>query len=662
MGSHSEDNVDMVKVEETKSSEPTVEIKIKTLDSQTYTLRVDKCVPVPTLKEQIATVTGILSERQRLICRGRVLKDDQLLSAYHVEDGHTLHLVVREPIPPSQSINNNAGPDYPPNAADGQGAPGGPRVVVGTFNISDQRQGGYPDISQVLSALIGSLGVPLTRDGNLSDGGQEPSTYVVHRTSPSGIVTDSYIHPVPASGDSQRASHGPTSGPRGHLHPPLIPDSLTTLSQYLNQVTAEFAIANGGEETVPGSPIDGDFDAREHSRVAMRRGLPTAEALAEVLQSTRQLLIIQTAESLNRLAMQLQSQANVMDPSARMSIQSNAMRSGIIFRNLGALLLELGRTTMMLRIGNTPAVAVVNAGPAVFVNESGPNPIMVQPFPMSSVHSGAELGSPFWPTNVDIGLRTGERQSPEPVNRVTMGIPPIASRRQAEVHIRPIRAVFEAVPMRPTQSPDPSRGASRIVFPVMAGVQPTSNNATEGHVGGQLGGADLSHLPGNGRAASMAQYFEHFNTSLDQYLQSVLNNADEQPQLQTAAANAVLPTFPAGASAAAANAVPPGGANTSPTQTAPSEDGIFLSNLLQQIMPYVSQNFASGSAEASSAGDDDGQGNNIAHGGTENTRSSSHRQSDQSSSSSSKDAKRQRVYSQTIIIIIIIIILLNIYH
>ncbi|CAM9003463.1 unnamed protein product [Rhodiola kirilowii] len=154
--------------------------------------------------------------------------------------------------------------------------------------------------------------------------------------------------------------------------------------------------------------------------------------------------------------------------------------------------------------------------------------------------------------------------------------------------------------------------------------------------------ADLSHLPGNGRAASMAQYFEHFNTSLDQYLQSVLNNADEQPQLQTAAANAVLPTFPAGASAAAANAVPPGGANTSPTQTAPSEDGIFLSNLLQQIMPYVSQNFASGSAGASSAGDDDGQGNNIAHGGTENTRSSSHRQSDQSSSSSSKDAKRQR--------------------
>ena len=41
-------------------------------------------VPVPLLKEKIATVTGILSEQQRLICRGRVLKDDELLSTYRI--------------------------------------------------------------------------------------------------------------------------------------------------------------------------------------------------------------------------------------------------------------------------------------------------------------------------------------------------------------------------------------------------------------------------------------------------------------------------------------------------------------------------------------------------------------------------------------------------
>ena len=103
---------------EGNTSEATVEIKIRTLDSQTYTMRVDKCVstifficnrfrseifsvklsllytanlnlillqvPVPALKEQIAIVTGVLSDQQRLICRGKVLKDDQLLSAYRI--------------------------------------------------------------------------------------------------------------------------------------------------------------------------------------------------------------------------------------------------------------------------------------------------------------------------------------------------------------------------------------------------------------------------------------------------------------------------------------------------------------------------------------------------------------------------------------------------
>ncbi|CAA7409470.1 unnamed protein product [Spirodela intermedia] len=64
--------------------ESTVEINVKTLDSQTYTLRVNKYVPVPALKEQIANLTGILSGQQRLICRGKVLKDDQLLSAYRI--------------------------------------------------------------------------------------------------------------------------------------------------------------------------------------------------------------------------------------------------------------------------------------------------------------------------------------------------------------------------------------------------------------------------------------------------------------------------------------------------------------------------------------------------------------------------------------------------
>lgn len=57
---------------------------------------------------------------------------------------------------------------------------------------------------------------------------------------------------------------------------------------------------------------------------------------------------------MQQLARQIVEQANVTDPAERMRIQSNAMRTGTLLQNLGALLLELGRATMTLRVGQTP--------------------------------------------------------------------------------------------------------------------------------------------------------------------------------------------------------------------------------------------------------------------------------------------------------------------
>lgn len=55
-----------------------------------------------------------------------------------------------------------------------------------------------------------------------------------------------------------------------------------------------------------------------------------------------------------QLTRQLGNQTNVTDPVARLRMQSNAMRSGDLLQNLGAFLLELGRTTMTLRMGQAP--------------------------------------------------------------------------------------------------------------------------------------------------------------------------------------------------------------------------------------------------------------------------------------------------------------------
>lgn len=57
---------------------------------------------------------------------------------------------------------------------------------------------------------------------------------------------------------------------------------------------------------------------------------------------------------LQQLARQLENQVNVTEPSIRMSTQSSASRTGMLFYNLGALLLELGRTIMTVQLGQTP--------------------------------------------------------------------------------------------------------------------------------------------------------------------------------------------------------------------------------------------------------------------------------------------------------------------
>ncbi|KAK9065126.1 hypothetical protein SSX86_016509 [Deinandra increscens subsp. villosa] len=96
---------------------------------------------------------------------------------------------------------------------------------------------------------------------------------------------------------------------------------------------------------------------------------------------------------------QLRDQTNVTDIIARLRVQSNALRSHALLLNLGAFLLELGRTTMTLRMGFSQTDVVVNARPAP---TAGPNPIMVQaPTPNFS------LGTSLRPRNIDIRIKTG---------------------------------------------------------------------------------------------------------------------------------------------------------------------------------------------------------------------------------------------------------------
>ncbi|GAB4828195.1 hypothetical protein Ancab_035112 [Ancistrocladus abbreviatus] len=600
--------------DEVGNSGTAIEIKIKTMDSQTYTMRVDKQMPVPALKEQIASLTGVVTEQQRLICRGKVLKDDQLLSAYHVEDGHTLHLVVREPVSSSsQNLPNDPGIGTS-STSRGQYYQVAPGIVVETFNMPGQGDRALPDIGRIVSAVLGSIGV--TNPGTGSEG----------------------------------------TGVR------VIPDALTTLSEYLSHMRHEFINNGRASEINPGAAATSAAEGRESNSPSLsgstQEGLPTPASLAQLLSSTRQMLNQQTAECLLQLATQLEHQGSVTDAAVRLSTQSSAWRTGVLLQNLGAYLLELGRTTMTLRLGRAPSEAVVNAGPAVFISSSGPNPIMVQPLPFQP---GATFGAPssgtsqpgsglvngigagFLPRRIDIQIRRGPSVHHQPgpdgsqqpvgqgnsstnVNVDTLANQPAAGTSGGfssgtAVHVVPVRTMVAAIPDLNRAPPDSLGNSSGSYRSIIGRYQ----NTSFGNLGSRVGShASSERYPSGFQAEQQPAQQQNIEDStaqgqlpalgpghrdrmptrtIDINIMSsggIQNDQNAAGQIPSGVLQFLRGLFPSGeihVESVSSQGMPgetvadhgrPSGVAAQEEEPTVTEEGLFLSNLLQQIMPFIS--------------------------------------------------------------------------
>lgn len=398
------------------SSESMVELNIKTLDSQIYSFHVDKNMPVSLFKEKIASEIGLPVGQQRLIFRGKVLKDDHLLSAYHVENGHTLHLVVRQPSEsqPASGTNSgetsansgNRGPDANNAAPRNRIGQISHSVVLGTLNVGDQGEGIVPDLSRVIGAVLNSIGLGSQNASNVVGGVQPNMQFNIPVQAPQGQATEG------TRNNSGAQSQAGTQAQPGQALPsqflpqvlqmPLgaaiavpslnapIPDSLHTLSEFMNRM--EVVLSQNGYLPNQSPSNSGDRPTTELPTTA--RGLSTPEALAVVLRHAQLLLSGHTVAALSHIAGRLEQEGSSMDPTVRGQIQTESMQVGSAMQHLGSLLLELGRTILTLRMGQSPAESYVNAGPAVYISPSGPNPIMVQPFPLqtNSLFGGSPVG------------------------------------------------------------------------------------------------------------------------------------------------------------------------------------------------------------------------------------------------------------------------------
>lgn len=645
-----------------EDSATTVEIKIKTLDSQTYTLRVDKCVPVPALKEQIAIVTGVLTEQQRLICRGRVLKDDQLLSAYHVEDGHTLHLVVRPPpqsaTPSTNQMGSEAASGHPDTSSSGGAQIRSPIAHSFVFESVNVDQGDMDTsvIGRIISSMLDSIGATSSGTGNTSDLREIISERLGRGTSDGGLLDSTQPHPNPTNQQRERRQADvrlSSTVPLGPLNPAVIPDALTTLSQYIGLMRDEFRREGFGanvSEQINNSEAAGVRlnEARSNAShsPAAQVGLPTPASLAEILLSARQLLMEQIEDCLSQLARQLGDHTSITDPLTRMNMQSSAMRSGLLMRNLGSMFLELGRATMTLRMGQSPAEAVVNAGPANFISANGPNPLMVQAVPfhpgsspgvtnMGSVNSGHGLeGEPpeatFIPRNIEIRIRTVGRAAPV---AATNASEQAAGQQQQEqmdparnsagvnvvhqafpggdsgVRVVPLRTVV-AVPSGANPSPSESSASSvRLFYPLLARVRQASTGTASDTRGSQASGQLNQGAPEVGRQPlhqSLVQRENlepnggdavgddsHFPVNAVPFVSGLSPPANDSAAYQGVSAvfvsSQLNPLNNDGESRTQANDDAARVAESHDVARVDSEQGVFFSNVLRHIMPLISQ-------------------------------------------------------------------------
>ncbi|KAL7590388.1 hypothetical protein Lser_V15G39955 [Lactuca serriola] len=386
-----------------ESSGSTVEINIKTLDSQLHSFHVDKNMPVSLFKEKIAGEVGLSVEHQRLIFRGKVLKDEDLLSEYHVESGHTLHLVSRQPSDIQVASDfHDADDTFSTQSNTDANSIGG--------HVS-QNEGGSSDITQVIGAVLNSFGV----------GGQSQTSI--------GVSQPNMQFSIPMQ-VTQGNERNPTPTQSPALVPTIttpIPDSLNTITEFMNHM--EQALSQNGHHPSDSSATELPCNAH---------GLPSPAALAVVMRHAQRLLSGPVVHSLSKTATRLEEEeGSTHDVTVRTQIQSEAMQSGLAMQHLGALLLELGRTMLTLHIGESPAESYVNPGPAVYISPSGPNPIMVQPFPLQTnslfdSHANANanpgaytpIGIGSIPRHINIHIHAGVRETNvESSNQANVDLP-----------------------------------------------------------------------------------------------------------------------------------------------------------------------------------------------------------------------------------------------
>lgn len=402
-----------------------VSIKVKTLDSCTYTITVPKDIPVPLLKERIALDANVPPELQRLICRGKVLKDDQRLSEYNVEDGHVLHLVARLAAPATDQGQTS---DTPPRitAADTHGSvpslSGIPGVTMRALSMPVDATG-LPDVNRIIASVLNTFDAAGAgeRDGAEAAGSRETNNGNGGvRMQSNAQAVELRIDTVYGLPPGLHVLHGSPFGLLGVGGPSSNQaDSLVIMRQYLErfqaalQHSAEVArrgnaasesgrVDDVGHDTFTAVPSDvsqspaptgsaptSGPSVTVSSRRADASGDVRPAELLPLLQRVESLLRGGFSDHLSATSREISREQSTLDAAERSALLRVIHQGGNHLQQLGSLLQELGRACLSVRLGSNPGESHMRLGPAVFINQFGPNPMIIQPRRNTGAHQGA---------------------------------------------------------------------------------------------------------------------------------------------------------------------------------------------------------------------------------------------------------------------------------
>eukprot|EP00242_Pyramimonas_sp_CCMP2087_P007455 CAMPEP_0198213460 /NCGR_PEP_ID=MMETSP1445-20131203/28882_1 /TAXON_ID=36898 /ORGANISM="Pyramimonas sp., Strain CCMP2087" /LENGTH=126 /DNA_ID=CAMNT_0043888111 /DNA_START=170 /DNA_END=546 /DNA_ORIENTATION=+ len=112
-----------------------ITVHVKLSNAGNFPVQVEVTTTVLGLKQKLVEQSSISTEQQRLIYKGRVLKDESTLASYGIEDNQNLYLVrgsaptTRSPAVASDSPTTYAAGGTP--AAEGAPGTGGPPGLGG---------------------------------------------------------------------------------------------------------------------------------------------------------------------------------------------------------------------------------------------------------------------------------------------------------------------------------------------------------------------------------------------------------------------------------------------------------------------------------------------------------------------------------------------------